>query len=46
MLPLLHYLFCAENGRQQPPHALAGPLKAVLWAALAVLAGLGLGQLH
>jgi len=31
------------GGRQRPP--LAGVVKTLLWACLAVLAGLGLGQL-
>jgi hypothetical protein len=46
LLPLIHYLFCAEDGRLRPPVAWAGPLKAALWAVLAVLAGLGLGRLN
>lgn len=43
---LARYLLCPEDGRRQPPHALAGPLKAALWVVLAVLAGLGLGRLN
>jgi hypothetical protein len=42
---LFRYLFTAEDGRACPPHALAGPAKAALWAGIAVLAGIGLGRL-
>jgi hypothetical protein len=45
-LRLARYLLCPEDGRGQPPHCLAEPLKAALWAVLAVLAGLGLGRLN
>jgi|GEM_PF-2485166 len=45
MRDLAWYLFRPEDGLLPPPTPLAGPLKAVLWALLAVLAGLGLGRL-
>jgi hypothetical protein len=45
MRELACYLIRPEDGRLPPPTPLAGPLKAVLWAVLAVLAGLGLGRL-